>query len=28
VTRVEEWTNLEIGVGALIAAGNHEKNGN
>jgi hypothetical protein len=27
VTRVEEWTRAEIGVGAAIAAGNHVENG-
>jgi len=28
VTKVEECTNAEIGVGAAIAAGNHEEKGN
>ena len=28
VTRVEEWTNALIGVGALIALGSHAINGN
>lgn len=28
VTKVEEWTRAEIGVGAAIAAGNHAENGN
>lgn len=27
VTRVEEWTNAETGVGAAIAAGSHLENG-
>ena len=27
VTRVEEWTNAEIGVGAAIARGSHGENG-
>jgi len=27
VTRVEEWTNADTGVGAAIAAGNHAENG-
>lgn len=27
VTRVDEWTNAEMGVGAAIAAGNHALNG-
>jgi hypothetical protein len=27
VTRVEEWTNAEIGVGAAIAAGSQAENG-
>jgi len=27
VTKVEEWTNAEIGVGAAIAAGNQGENG-
>lgn len=27
VTRVEEWTNAEIGVGAAIAKGNQGENG-
>lgn len=27
VTRVEEWTKAEIGVGAAIANGNHGENG-
>jgi len=28
VTKVEEWTKEETGVGAAIAAGNQEENGN
>lgn len=28
VTKVEEWTIAEIGVGADIAAGSHEESGN
>lgn len=28
VTKVEEWTRAEIGVGADIAAGNHAEKGN
>lgn len=28
VTKVEEWTKAEIGVGAAIAAGNQEEKGN
>ena len=28
VTRVEEWTNADTGVGAAMAAGSHELNGN
>lgn len=28
VTKVDEWTKAEIGVGAAIAAGNHAENGN
>lgn len=28
VTRVDEWTKAEIGVGAAIAAGSQEENGN
>lgn len=28
VTRVDEWTNAEIGVGAAIAAGNQADKGN
>lgn len=28
VTRVDEWTNAEIGVGAAIAKGNQDENGN
>lgn len=27
VTKVDEWTNAETGVGAAIAAGNHALNG-
>lgn len=27
VTRVDEWTNAETGVGAAIAAGSHLENG-
>jgi hypothetical protein len=27
VTKVEEWTNAETGVGAAMAAGNHAENG-
>jgi hypothetical protein len=27
VTRVEEWTRADTGVGAAIAAGNQEENG-
>merc|ERR1711944_15472 len=27
VTKVEEWTKAETGVGAAIAAGNHAENG-
>jgi hypothetical protein len=27
VTRVEEWTKEDTGVGAAIAAGNHAENG-
>lgn len=27
VTKVEEWTSLEMGVGAAMAAGSHETNG-
>ena len=27
VTKVEEWTNADTGVGAAIAAGNHAENG-
>jgi len=28
VTKVDEWTKAEIGVGAAIAAGNQAENGN
>lgn len=28
VTRVDEWTNAEIGVGAAMAIGSHAENGN
>lgn len=28
VTKVDEWTKAEIGVGAAIAIGNHAENGN
>lgn len=28
VTKVDEWTNAEIGVGAAIAAGSHAEKGN
>lgn len=28
VTKVDEWTRAEIGVGAAIAIGNHAENGN